>query len=140
MAECEQSIILRAHHSLQEEPSRLSAYVNSLNISHNDLKTALTAFHPCPETQRGSDAGREAVDRDIQLTECNEAIKLAKEAGDSVGEEVLRRNRKVFLTRSAVSWTKLVRTTLEDCEEWESQLEELEVMQSGSDTEDGNDS
>jgi hypothetical protein len=135
VAERRQLIILRAYHSLQEEPSRLSVYVNSLNISHDDLKTALTAFHPCPETQRRFDAGRQAVNRDTQLTEYNEAIKMAKESGDSVREEILRRNRKVFITRSAVSWANLVRTTLEDREEWESQLEELEVMPSGSDTE-----
>jgi hypothetical protein len=138
MAECKQSIILRASHSLQEEPSRLSAYVNSLNISHDDLKTALTAFHPCPETQRRFDAAREAVNKDIEQKECNEGIEMAKEAGDSVREEVLTRNRKVFIRRSAVSWAKLVRTTLEDWEEWESQLEELEVMPSGSDIEDSN--
>jgi hypothetical protein len=138
MAERKQSIILRASHSLQEEPSRLSAYVNSLNISHDDLRTALTAFHPCPETQRRSDAAREAVNKDIELRECNEGIKMAKEAGDSVREEVLMRTRKVFITRSAVSWAKLVRTTLEDREEWESQLQELEIMPSGSDTEDSN--
>ena len=138
MAERKQSIILRASHSLQEEPSRLSAYVNSLNISHDDLKTALTAFHPCPETQRRFDAAREAVNKDIELRECNEAIEMAKEAGDFVREEVLTRNRKVFIRRSAVSWAKLVRTTLEDWEEWESQLEELEVMPSGSDIEDTN--
>jgi hypothetical protein len=140
MAERKQSIILRAYHSLQEEPSRLSVYVNSLNISHDDLKTALTGFHPCPETQRRFDAGRETVNRDTQLAEYNEAIKMAKEAGDSVREEILRRNRKVFITRSAVSWANLVRTTLEDREEWESQLQELEVMPSGSDIEDTNDS
>lgn len=140
MAERKQSIILRASHSLQEEPSRLSAYVNSLDISHDDLKTALTAFHPCPETQRRSDAAREAVNKDIELRECNEAIEMAKKAGDSVREDTLRRNRKVFITRSAVSWAKLVRTTLEDREEWESQLQDLEMMPSGSDTEGSNDS
>jgi hypothetical protein len=63
---------------------------------------------------------------------------MAKDAGDSVREEMLTRNRKVFIRRSAVSWAKLVRTTLEDREEWESQLEELEVMPSGSDIEDSN--
>jgi hypothetical protein len=138
MAELEQSIILRAYHSLQEEPSRLSAYVNSLNISHDDLKIALTAFHPCPETQRRFDAAREAVNKDIELRECNEAIEMAKEAGNSVREDILRRNSKVYITRSAVSWAKLVRTTLEDREEWESQLQELEVMPSDSDTRDSN--
>ena len=138
MAEGEQSIILRASHSLQEEPSRLSAYVNSLNISHDDLTTALIVFHPCPETQRRFDAAREAVNKDIELRDCNEAIEMAKEAGDSVREDILRRNRKVFITRSAVSWAKLVRTTLEDREEWESQLQDLEMMPSGGDTEDSN--
>jgi hypothetical protein len=65
---------------------------------------------------------------------------MAKEAGDTDREEVLTRNRKMIITRAALSWAKLVRTTLEDREEWESQLEELEVMPSGSDTEDSNDS
>ena len=100
------------------------------------MKAALIVFKPCPETQERFDTAREAVNRDFQLTECNQALELAKDTGDSVHEEALARTRNQLIGRSAVSWAKLVRTTLSDCKEWGDQLEELEVMASGIDIED----
>jgi len=79
------------------------------------MKEALTVFQPCPETQERFDAAREAVNRDIQLTECNKALEMAKDTGDSVLEEALAGTRDQFISKSAVSWAELVRTTLSDC-------------------------
>ena len=97
---------------------------------------ALTVFQPCPETQRRFNAAREAVNRDSQLTECNRALEMVKDTGDSVHEEALARTRNHLIGKSAVSWADLVRTTLSDCEEWVDQLKELEVMASGINIED----
>ena len=44
---------------------------------------------------------------------------MAKDTGDSVQEEALTRIRDRLISRSAISWAKLVRTTLSDCESGE---------------------
>jgi len=61
---------------------------------------------------------------------------MAKNTSDSVLEEALARTRDQLISRSAVSWAKLVDTTLSDCEEWGDQWEELKVMASRIDIED----
>jgi hypothetical protein len=100
-AELKQSIIIKDRHSLRDEPSILSVYVNSLDISHDDLKAALVKFRACPETRQRFDAERDAVSRDIQLTKHSQATEMAKASGDSIMEDALRRISGRLVRRSA---------------------------------------